>query len=148
MKPKQQHAPLNILLTDDDADDRFLFDKALKEIPIVTYLTTVNDGEQLMNYLSENSQHLPDVLFLDINMPRKNGFECLREIKENEKLKDLFVTMFTISYPHSLEFEITIKNMLSNIGAHDYIRKTSDFAQLKQLIHNALIKAGEKRLLK
>jgi hypothetical protein len=38
--------------------------------------------------------------------------------------------------------------MLSNIGAHDYIRKTSDLAQLKQLIHNALIKAGEKRLLK
>src|ERR1035437_760874 len=106
MKPEQQHAPLSVLLTDDDADDCSFFDKALKEIPIVTHLTTVNDGEQLMKYLSENSEHLPDVLFLDINMPRKNGFECLHDIKENEKLKDLFVVMFTISYPHNLEFEM------------------------------------------
>ena len=65
MNPNQQNAPLNILLADDDTDDRFFFDKALKEIPIATHLTTVHDGEQLMNYLSENSEHLPDVLFLD-----------------------------------------------------------------------------------
>ena len=147
MKPEQQHTPLSILLADDDTDDRFFFDKALKEIPIATHLTTVNDGEQLMSYLAENSEHLPDVLFLDLNMPRKTGFECLSEIKGNEKLKDLFVVMFTISYPHNADFELTIINLLSKIGATDYIRKTSDFAQLKKVIHNALIKAAEKGLL-
>jgi len=45
MKPKQEHAPLNILLADDDTDNCFFFDKALKEIPIATHLTTVHDGE-------------------------------------------------------------------------------------------------------
>ena len=61
MKP-EQHAPLKILLADDDTDDRFFFNRVLKEIPIAIHLTTVHDGAQLMNYLSENSQHLPDLL--------------------------------------------------------------------------------------
>ena len=73
MTPKQQHAPIHILLADDDIDDISFFDKALKELPVSVNLTTVNDGHQLMNYLSENLEHLPDVLFLDLNMPRKNG---------------------------------------------------------------------------
>lgn len=91
MNPKQ----MNILLAEDDQDDRDFFDKVLKEIPVHTHLTTVIDGEQLMNYLYKNLGHLPDVLFLDLNMPRKNGFECLCEIKEDEKLKDLLVVMFS-----------------------------------------------------
>ena len=144
MKSKQQHTPLNILLADDDADDRFLFEKALKEIPITTHLTTVHDGDQLINYLSENSEHLPDVLFLDLSMPRKTGFECLSEIKGNEKLKDISVVIFTIAFPHNLEFEMNIKNTLSNIGANEFINKPGDFAQLKQVIHDALIKMKEK----
>src|SRR5450759_3766148 len=90
---------LNILLADDDTDDCFFFDKALRETPIATHLTIVHDGEQLMDYLSKNSEHLPDVLFLDLSMPRKTGFECLSEIKENKKLKDLPVVMFSTSFP-------------------------------------------------
>ena len=70
---KQQHTPINVLLADDDIDDISFFDKALKELAVSTHLTTVNDGDQLMNYLSENLEHLPDILFLDLNMPRKNG---------------------------------------------------------------------------
>src|ERR1039457_5741545 len=105
MKSKQQHTPLNILLADDDADDRFLFEKALKEIPITTHLTTVHDGDQLINYLSENSEHLPDLLFLDLSMPRKTGFECLSEIKENKKLNDLPVIMFSTSFTHGINYE-------------------------------------------
>ena len=57
MTPKQQHAPLNILLADDDIDDISFFENALKELLVATHLTTVNDGEQLMNYLSENLEH-------------------------------------------------------------------------------------------
>ena len=75
--------PMNILLADDDADDCFFFEKALREIPMATQLTTVNDGERLMDHLSKNMEQLPDVLFLDLNMPRKSGFECLTEITEN-----------------------------------------------------------------
>lgn len=147
MKQEQQHTPLNILLADDDRDDRFFFEKALKEISIATHLTSVHDGEQLMNYLTDNSKHLPDILFLDLSMPRKTGFECLTEIKENEKLKSLPVLVFTTSFGRSTDFEKGLISTLSKIGAEEYIRKPGDFQQLKQIIHRALIKVIDKRFL-
>ena len=143
MKINQQGTPLNILLADDDTDDRSFFDKALKEIPIASVLVTVNNGEQLMEYLIENADKLPDVLFLDLSMPRKTGFECLAEIKENEKLKSLPVVMYTTSYTRSIDFEDNLKNTLNRMGAQDYIRKPADFEVLKQVIHEALIKLIE-----
>ena len=138
MKPKQQQIPLNILLADDDQDDRHFFDHALKALPISTRLTIVQDGEQLITYLTENAENIPDVLFLDINMPRKNGIECLAEIKQNKKLNTLPVIMFSTSYSQE-----TI-SMLFRTGAHVYIHKPRDFAQLKEVIHHALPIATEK----
>ena len=140
MKSDLKLIPLNILLADDDTDDCFFFDKALKEIPIANHLTSVHDGVQLMNYLFENIEHLPNVLFLDLSMPRKTGFECLSEIKENKKLKDLHVVMFSTSFPRDFDYENNIIKMLFEIGAQDYIRKPSDFKELKKVIHKALIK--------
>ena len=128
---------LDILLADDDIDDCSFFKHALEVLPIPTNLVIVNDGEQLMNYLSEKSEHLPHALFLDINMPRKNGFECLSEIKKNKKLKDLPVVMFSTS---SSQDKI---NVLFKTGADVYVRKPSNFAQLVQVIHHALPMATE-----
>ena len=133
--PEKVHVPLNILFADDDADDRFLFDKALKEIDISTQLITVNDGQLLMNHLCENCESLPDVLFLDLNMPCKNGYECLSEIKQNKRLKDIPVIVFTTSCPSDSVV------MLFKVGAQDFVRKSSDFEQLKLVIHQALIRA-------
>ena len=135
--------PIQILLADDDKDDCFLFREALSEIPVQTHLETVHDGEQLMNYLGEHSDQLPDVLFLDLNMPRKNGFECLSEIKFNDKLKNLPVIMFSTSYPRDMGYEQDIIKVLYNIGAQDYIRKPEDFTKLKQVIHSMLIKISD-----
>ena len=135
----------NVLLADDDTDDCTFFKEALEVLQLSTHLTTVNDGEQLMNYLSENSEHLPDVLFLDLSMPRKNGFECLTEIKENEKLKYLPVVIFSISYPRDMVDEPDMINMFFKMGEHHYIRKNSDLEQLKHAIHHAIIMvAGNK----
>lgn len=143
MKINEPHLPFNILLADDDMDDRFFFAKALKEITVATKLVTVNNGEQLMDYLNDNTEQLPHVLFLDLSMPRKTGFECLAEIKENEKLKSLPVVMYTTSYTRSIDFEDNLKNTLNRMGAQDYIRKPADFEVLKQVIHEALIKLIE-----
>ena len=129
---------LNILLADDDVDDCMFFKKALEELSITTNLHIVNDGEQCMEYLLKNIDRLPLVLFLDINMPRKNGQECLTEIRQNEKLKDLPVVMFSTS--NSWE---TI-NRLLNKGANIFIHKPGDFGQLKQVIHHAIPLAAEK----
>lgn len=129
---------LTILLADDDLDDCLFFKNALEELSLSAQLTTVHDGEQLMNYLSDNLGQLPHVLFLDINMPRKSGLECLSEIKRNLTLKDIPVVMFSTSNSWD-----TI-NMLFKSGSHVYIHKPSDFTQLKQVIHHALPIAAEK----
>jgi|ERR1017187_2660675 CheY-like chemotaxis protein len=138
--------PLNILFADDDKDDRFLFEQALKGIPLATHLTTVYDGEQLMKYLSEHSEELPDVLFLDLSMPRKSGMECLSEIKKDEKLKGLPVVLFSTSFSKDSKNEEVLKDHLSEIGAYDYIRKPADFEELKKAIHQELIKIKEKEI--
>lgn len=128
---------LHILLADDDIDDCNFFNDALATLPLLSNLTTVHDGAALMEYLSEHIDELPNVLFLDINMPRKNGFECLSEIKQHEKLKDLPVVMFSTSgEPDKI-------SIFFRTGADVYIRKPANFVQLVQLIHHALPIAAE-----
>jgi CheY-like chemotaxis protein len=131
--------PLNILLADDDLDDRNFFKDALNALPLKTQLETVNDGDELMKYSSENVHQLPDVLFLDINMPRKNGFECLSEIKLNPDLHALRVIIFSTSYVQE------VVNLLYINGAQYFMRKRAEFAQLKRIIQQtvALISKGD-----
>jgi CheY-like chemotaxis protein len=109
--------PLKIMLADDDSDDRFFFDENIKIATTPAVLNTVDNGEKLMQYLTTNHEALPHVLFLDLNMPRKNGSECLMAIKGDAKLKDLPV----IIYSTSLHQEIA--DVLFTNGAHYYIKK-------------------------
>lgn len=128
---------MNILLADDDIDDCNFFNDALKALPLTTQLKTLHDGEELMNYFTQNQDNLPHVLFLDINMPCKNGFECLSAIKRNDKLKDLPVVMYSTSNYHENI------NVLFKTGTDLYVRKPSSFPQLVQVIHHALPIAAE-----
>ena len=139
------NAPLIILLADDDTDDRFFFEKALKEIPISNQITTVQNGEELMNYLSQPGIILPDIIFLDISMPRKTGIECLIEIKNDKKLEHIPVIIFTTSFTRGIELETKLSNTLFTMGALDYIRKPAGFEELKLTLHQALIKFTEKK---
>ncbi|HWZ23298.1 MAG TPA: response regulator [Cytophagaceae bacterium] len=123
---------LNVLLADDDIDDCLFFQAALKEFPLLKTLTAVHDGEQLMQLLMNQTNELPNVLFLDLNMPRKNGFECLSEIKDNKYLKKLPVIVFSTS------FEQEVVNLLHINGAHYFIRKPSEFSQFKKIIQHTL----------
>jgi response regulator RpfG family c-di-GMP phosphodiesterase len=126
---------IHILLADDDQDDRFFFGKAIKSAVIPASLTTMENGEKLMQYLSNTKEELPDALFLDLNMPKKNGSECLKEIKNNSKLKHLPV----IIYSTSLHPEIA--DLLYKDGAHFYIKKT-DLVQM-QILLNYILKLVE-----
>lgn len=144
MNTELKQIPLKILLAEDDRDDRFFFEKALKEINIGTQLATVNDGDELMDYLFKNIHQLPDIIFLDLSMPRKTGYECLAEMKENILLKEIPVVMFSTFYARDINYEKNITDMLGNIGAHDYIRKPGSFEQLKIVVENALNKVIEK----
>ena len=130
--------PIHILLADDDRDDRYFFEKALKLISFKTHLTIVEDGAKLMSYLKANSAKLPDVLFLDYNMPRKNGFECLSEIKSNPLLKALPVIIYS-TYVHE-----DVADMLYTRGAHYYIRKV-ELPELQKIIQLALTRLVDTR---
>ena len=119
---------LHILLADDDKDDCLFFKEAISEFIPATNFLAVHDGEQLMQLLMDETNKLPDVLFLDLNMPRKNGFECLTEIKQHKKLKSLPVAIFSTS------FEQEVVNVLYDNGAHYFIRKPSEFVLFKKII--------------
>jgi len=128
----------HILLADDDADDRFFFKKALEELTAAVHLSTVANGEELMHFLSKNIGQLPDLLFLDLNMPRKNGSECLAEIKQNKKLQDLPVIIYSTSLNED------VADILYANGAHYYVRKTG-IAELKKTLEWVLMLMLEKK---
>ncbi len=123
---------INILLADDDNADCLLFKEALEELPVTASLTIVNNGEQLLEELTGNGSKLPDVLFLDLNMPLKSGFVSLGEIKRSIKLQSLPVVIFSTASGQE-----TVKSVFRD-AAHYYICKPSDFSQLKKVIYEAL----------
>lgn len=130
-----ENAPLHILLADDDENDRQLFKEAFSELNIKTIVRTVNNGIQLMQWLNRKNIRLPDLLFLDLNMPRKNGLECLKEIKSSEKLKDISISIYSTS-DNEKDIEETFLN-----GANVYITKPNNFNKLKQVLEKAVMKS-------
>lgn len=128
---------LNILLADDDTDDcQFFKDAVTVFIPAANF-RAVHDGDELMQLLGNERNKMPDMLFLDLNMPRKNGFECLTEIKQHKKLKTLPVVIFSTSNVHD-EISAVFKT-----GADVYIRKPRSFEQLVKVIRHAMHMATE-----
>lgn len=136
MKPPTPKKPQCILLADDDEDDCLLFKEALNELGICVQLTTVQNGDQLMKLLNKE-ERLPDVLFLDLNMPRKNGLQCLSEIKQSQRLKSFPVIICSTS------FQKNVVDVLYQMGAQFYIRKPNNFAELKHIIHEVLTIAAQ-----
>jgi CheY-like chemotaxis protein len=122
----------NILLADDDEDDCLFFKDALEELVLTTSLNTVSNGVELMSFLENNLSNLPHVLFLDLNMPRKTGFDCLTEIRKHDKLTHLSVIVFSTSY------NLDVVDLLYANGAHHYIRKPADFSNFKSVVQKAL----------
>lgn len=126
--------PFKILLADDDENDRLLFSDALKELKINTNLKVVNDGIELMHYLSMHQQDMPQLLFLDLNMPKKNGFECLKEIRNNYGNK-LNIVIFSTSI-YDKHIEETFLN-----GANVYMNKPNNFEELKMVLNKVILAA-------
>jgi CheY-like chemotaxis protein len=122
----------NIFLADDDEDDCMLFRDALNEVCTGSQLTVAANGVALMDILDLPPVPLPDVIFLDLNMPLKNGFQCLEEIKQDEKLKKLPVVIF------STTMQQEAVNKTYRDGANFYICKPSNYGQLKRTLEKVL----------
>ena len=121
----------HILLADDDLDDCELFKCALYELDFKIQFSTVGNGESLMQMLS-GSKVLPDILFMDINMPRKTGIECMAEIKSNPLLQHLCVVVLSTTINQANV------NILYANGAHHYFCKPDNFLALKLLVKKTI----------
>jgi two-component system, response regulator len=98
MELKQtQPKSITILVADDDAEDRMMIRDALQENRLANDLRFVEDGEELMNYLTRESNPKPGLILLDLNMPRKDGREALKEIKNHPELRGIPVVVLTTS---------------------------------------------------
>src|SRR6185369_11400894 len=102
MKPNKN--TITILMADDDPDDRMLTREAFEESRLLNELETVEDGEELMDYLHSRGKYsgtaaraLPNLILLDLNMPRKDGREALKEIKSCPELRRIPVVVMTTS---------------------------------------------------
>ena len=123
---------IHIILADDDEDDRLFFTDAFSELKINTKVNTYNDGVELMNYLNSDDAILPQFLFLDLNMPKKNGIECLHEIKSNSKFEDIAIAIYSTSSSEEHIEETFVS------GANIYIKKPNDFESLKKILSDVV----------
>ena len=127
--------PITILLADDDADDRMLARDALKESRLANDLRHVENGEELMDYLHRRGSYAdpeksptPGLILLDLNMPRKDGREALREIKSDPRLRAIPIVVLTTS---KSEEDVA---RAYNLGVNSYITKPVRFASLVEVM--------------
>ena len=130
--------PLNIMVAENDEDDRALVKFAFAECKLPNSIHFVEDGEQLLDYLNHRSPYedpanstRPDLILLDLDMPRMNGHEALKEIKGDPKLRSIPVVIFTTSKATQ---DI---NSTYNMGANSFIVKPVTYDGLIEVM-NAL----------
>ncbi len=120
-----------IFMIIDDADDRLAFASALKEMLNSTECMEVDSGAKALGQLRE-TEKLPDFIFLDINMPLMNGYECLKELKSDNKLQNIPVIIYSTSFT-----EQSIKEFRT-LGASSYLNKPTDLSKLPGAIIEAI----------
>ena len=115
------------LLVDDDADDASLFCEALNNIGSVE-CNTVENGLELFKLLSNQNSNIPDIIFLDINMPMMDGWECLKKLKESSNYKSIPIIMYSTS---SAKKDI---DMAYSLGAQLFLTKPEEFRELSKIL--------------
>lgn len=124
--------PIIILMADDDADDRMLAKEALEESRVLNELHFVEDGEELIEFLKQRGRYAdaprPGLILLDLNMPRKDGREALKEIKADSELRRIPVVVMTTSKAEEDIFRSY------DLGASSFITKPVTFDRLVELM--------------
>ncbi|MBU2905938.1 response regulator [Arenibacter algicola] len=121
-----------IALVDDDQDDRLLFKEAFEELKIKAELFLFSNGLNFIDHLSSGIKMLPELLFLDLNMPVMNGLECLKYLRTNASFKDMFVAIYSTSTA------ITDLESTSKYGANMFIKKPNNFSELTYIINKSI----------
>lgn len=121
-----------IVLTDDDKEEHVLFKDVVEEFDEIDSLISFEKGIDLLNYLEKSNSKKPHLIFLDLNMPTLNGFECLSKIRENSNYDDLKIIIYSTSSSDK-DLELSFKN-----GADLYITKPFDFFHMKEILDQVL----------
>lgn len=126
-----------ILMADDDPDDRMLAEDALRESHLANQLVCVEDGEELIDYLFRRGKYTdpatsprPGVILLDLNMPRKDGREALKEIKAHPELRNIPIVVMTTSKAEEDIYRTY------NMGANSFIVKPVTFESLVEVMRS------------
>ncbi|MBN2352174.1 MAG: response regulator [Spirochaetales bacterium] len=134
MSSKRTGTPVEILLVEDNPGDARLAREALKDSKLINNLSHVADGEEAMDFLRREGKYAdaprPDLILLDLNLPKKDGREVLAEIKIDENLKRIPVVILTVS---SAEEDIF---RTYNLHANCYITKPIDLNQFMKVVHS------------
>ena len=127
---------ITIIIADDDSDDRDMIRDAMKENRLANDLKFVPDGEELMDYLLRKGKYTsanaprPGLILLDLNMPKKDGREALREIKSNPDLKSIPVVELTTSKAQEDIYRTY------DLGVNSFITKPVKFEALVSIVHD------------
>lgn len=124
----RKFAKMTILIADDDADDRMFLEEALHKNGYKHTIEFVEDGEELITRLKHPDFPMPNLLMLDLNMPRKNGFQALQEIKDDPRLRRLPVIIMTTS---SADEDVARSY---DLGVNSFITKPFNFSRLIEMI--------------
>jgi CheY-like chemotaxis protein len=125
------HSKSTILLADDDDDDRVFFREALEQLNFAGELISVNNGEKVIDFFKSTAR-VPDFVFLDINMPRLNGIECLKFISDVFPDRNFHVIMLSTATAH------TVVEQSYLLGASLYIQKPNKFNDLAKYLNYCL----------
>lgn len=125
------YTPIKVLLAEDDEDDQFFFSDALAGLPFPTELTIVSNGKDAVEKLS-HADNKPDIIFLDLNMPKMNGKECLKMIRTNKSYKSIPCIILSTSSAHA-EIEETYY-----AGANLYLLKPNEGSNLLKMVNKVL----------
>lgn len=121
----------NLFLAEDDDEDKDLFTYIISEISSDIKISFANNGIKLMSLL-DNATQLPDFIFLDLNMPLKTGFECLHDIKNSEKWKQIkTIILSTSSHPEQIK-------EVYKMGADLYLEKPNSYSRFKDSLSKCL----------
>ena len=128
MTTSAQRIPERCFLIDDDLDDQEIFFMALQQFDEAIQCDFANDGAKAIEILKADTLNVPDCIFIDMNMPRMDGIECLEQIKKMGHLKGVPVCMFSTSA------DPTLVGKTNALGAVDFIVKPADISVLSEMI--------------
>lgn len=121
----------SVLFIDDDEDDKLVFGHALKAIDTNIQYLTASDGLEALKILNEDLVILPDLIFMDLNMPKMDGFTCLDKIKKSKELKEIPVLILSTSTnPRDME-------KARSLGATNFITKPSTYTGLIETLKSS-----------